>query len=69
MKKFIGLVCLFAVSVISLIGLGKIIAYDWPEIEDEAIKGFDYIMERVDLQLDDAGKIIDEKIVFVLNRD
>lgn len=65
MKKFIGLVMLFSVSVICMISLGKIVAYDWPEIENEAIKCMDYIDER----LDDVGKVIDEKIVMVLNKD
>lgn len=69
MKKFIGLVCLFAVSVICLINLGEIVAYDWPEIEDEAVKGINFIMEKVDLKLDEAGDFIDEKLVSVFDKD
>lgn len=69
MKKFIGLVCLFAVSVICLINLGEIVAYDWTEIEDEAVKGINYIMEKVDLKLDEAGDFIDEKLVSVFDKD
>ncbi len=65
MKKIIGLICLFTVSIISMINLGKIVAYDWPEIEQEAFKFMDYVDER----LDDAVEFIEEKAVLVLNKD
>ena len=65
MKKVIGLVLLFTVSIISMIGLGKIVAYDWPEIEEDSIKALDYLDER----MDDAIEIIEEKMVMVFDKD
>ena len=65
MKKIIGLVMLLSVSVICLIGLGKIVAYDWEDIKTEAF----HVMEYVDERLDDVVNVIDEKIIIALNKD
>ncbi len=62
MKKFIGLILLLSVSIITMIKLGKIVAYDWPEIQNEIYNFGEYLDER----LDDAGKFIDEKVIKVI---
>lgn len=62
MKKFIGLILLLSVSIITMIKLGKIVAYDWPEIQNEIYNFGEYLDER----LDDAGKFIDEKVITVI---
>lgn len=62
MKKFIGLILLLSVSIIIMIKLGKIVAYDWPEIQNEIYNFGEYLDER----LDDAGKFIDEKVIKVI---
>lgn len=63
MKKFLGLVLLFTASVITLLQLGKVIAYEWEDIEAEALNFSDFLDER----FDEAGKFIDEKVLVVLN--
>lgn len=62
MKKIIGLILLLSVSIITMIKLGKIVAYDWPEIQNEIYNFGEYLDER----LDDAGKFIDEKVITVI---